>query len=85
MKCWRPFKGYHYDLARKICNYWTNFAKTGNQNGLDADGTPMPEWRPYTLEDPHSIQLFDTIQMEEGDMSEKDAFLLKLNLDELKK
>ena len=85
MKSWRPFDGHHYDLARNICNYWTNFAKTGDPNGLDADGTPMPVWRPYTTEDPHPIQLFDTIQMEEGDPSEKDAFLLKINLNELKK
>jgi para-nitrobenzyl esterase len=21
--------------------------KTGNPNGEDADGTPMPEWKPY--------------------------------------
>ena len=48
-KCWRPFKGKHYDLARQMCNYWTNFAKSGDPNGLDADGTPMPKWTPYTL------------------------------------
>ena len=50
-KCWRPFKGKHYDLARKVCNYWTNFARTGNPNGLDADGTPMPEWKSATADD----------------------------------
>lgn len=44
-KCWRPFKGKHYDLARQMCNYWTNFAKTGDPNGLDQDGTPMPLWQ----------------------------------------
>jgi len=49
-KCWRPFKGKHYDLARMMCNYWTNFAKSGDPNGLDADGTPMPEWKPYAKE-----------------------------------
>ena len=46
--CWRPFKGRHFDLARFMCNYWTNFVKTGNPNGSDADGTPMPEWKPFT-------------------------------------
>jgi len=56
-KCWRPFVGKHYDLARQMCNYWTNFAKKGDPNGLDADGTPMPEWRPYTKEEPF-IMLF---------------------------
>lgn len=47
-KCWRPFVGKHYDLARQMCNYWSNFIKTGNPNGCDADGTTMPEWKPYT-------------------------------------
>lgn len=56
-KCWRPFVGKHYDLARQICNYWTNFAKKGDPNGSDHDGTPMPEWRPYTKEEPF-IMLF---------------------------
>ena len=47
-KCWRPFTGKHYDLARQMCNYWTNFARSGDPNGPDADGTPMPRWEPYT-------------------------------------
>ena len=49
-KCSRPFVGRHYDLARHMCNYWTNFVKTGDPNGPDADGTPMPEWLPYDRE-----------------------------------
>lgn len=56
-KCWRPFVGKHYDLARQMCNYWTNFAKKGDPNGLDADGTPMPVWRPYTEGEPF-VMLF---------------------------
>ena len=46
-KCWRPFIGRHYDLARKMCNYWVNFIKTGNPNGKDIDGVDMPIWKPY--------------------------------------
>ena len=30
-----------------MCNYWSNFVKTGDPNGNDADGTPMPVWKPY--------------------------------------
>ena len=59
-KCWRPFVGKHYDLARQMCNYWTNFAKTGDPNGLDADGTPMPQWDAFTLEKPFSMNFEDT-------------------------
>lgn len=51
-KCWRPFTGKHYDLARQMCNYWANFIKTGDPNGADADGQPMPHWEPYTDEKP---------------------------------
>ena len=58
-KCWRPFKGKHYDLARQMCNYWTNFAKNGDPNGLDADGTPMPKWIPYTLKSPRVMEFLD--------------------------
>lgn len=46
-KCWRPFNGTHYDLARKMCNYLCNFIKTGNPNGEDHDGTQLPEWYSY--------------------------------------
>ncbi len=31
-KCWRPFSGVHYDMARHICDYLCNFVKTGNPN-----------------------------------------------------
>ena len=51
-KCWRPFTGKHYDLARQMCNYWANFVKTGDPNGQDADGSQMPRWDPYTAEYP---------------------------------
>ena len=60
-KCWRPFDGHHYDLARKMANYWVNFAKTGDPNGVDQDGTPMPEWKKYTKEEPNQMMFFDDI------------------------
>ncbi len=58
-KCWRPFTGKHYDLARIMCNYWTNFVKTGDPNGNDADGSPMPQWKEFTKEDPSILYLSD--------------------------
>ncbi len=64
-KCWRPFVGKHYDLARQMCNYFTNFAKTGDPNGEDADGAPMPEWKPFTKETPYSMNFEDTCFMNE--------------------
>ena len=49
-KSTRPFAGRHYDLARQMCTYWANFIKTGDPNGFDADGSPLPQWLPYTAE-----------------------------------
>lgn len=51
-KCWRPFVGTHYDLSRQMCNYLCNFIKSGDPNGPDADGSQMPVWEAYTLENP---------------------------------
>ena len=45
--CWRPFTGEHYDVARQMCNYLANFIKTGNPNGDDVPGRPLPEWKTY--------------------------------------
>ena len=57
-KCWRPFVGRHYDLARQMCNYICNFIKTGDPNGKDADGSDLPEWRPYNDKDHAEMNFF---------------------------
>ncbi len=44
---WRPFEGKHYDLARQVTSYWTNFVKYGDPNGQDYNGNPLPRWEPY--------------------------------------
>ena len=82
MKCWRPFDGHHYDLARQMCNYWTNFAKFGDPNGKDADGVPMPEWRKYTAEDRDIMFFFDKVVSSAAPLSEKKQFLNTINLKE---
>ena len=67
---WRPFTGKHYDLARQMCNYWTNFAKTGDPNGLDKDGTPMPKWEPFTEDFSRPIVFHeDGVHMSEDEIS----------------
>ena len=47
-ECWRPFTGRHYDLARKMSNYFVNFIKNGDPNGNDVDDKPMDMWKPYS-------------------------------------
>ena len=44
-KCWRPYNGKHYDLSRRMCDYWTNFIKNGDPNGKGYDGNELPEWK----------------------------------------
>jgi len=74
-KCWRPFTGKHYDLARQMCNYWTNFARSGDPNGDDADGTPMEKWEPYTA-DTRKVMLFsDRPRLQTAEQSEFFRFL----------
>lgn len=46
---YRPFVGRHYDLARQMCDYFSNFIKTGNPNGIGRDGSDLPTWNPFTV------------------------------------
>ncbi|WP_124065498.1 carboxylesterase family protein [Clostridium sp. E02] len=77
-KCWRPLKGNHYDLARHMANYWANFMKTGDPNGNDADGEPMPEWQPFTEENPNGI-LLSTEKIEMNQQKEPELMTFLLN------
>ena len=67
-KCSRPYVGRHYDLARHMANYWANFIKCGNPNGVDADGTPMQEWNPYTADTCFEMEFIST-----GTLSRKEG------------
>ena len=59
-KCWRPFTGKHYDLARQMCNALCYFCKNGDPNGVDNNGLPMPQWKPFTLDDQNVMYWGDT-------------------------
>ncbi len=49
-KCTRPYVGRHYDIARQMCEYWCNFIRSGNPNGVDMDGTALTQWNTFTQE-----------------------------------
>ncbi len=59
-KCWRPFTGKHYDLARQMCNYWCHFIRTGNPNGDDSTGELLPTWDAYSETAPYGMLFGDT-------------------------
>lgn len=56
---WRPFEGKHYDLARQVVSYWTNFVKTGDPNGSDYNGNLLPVWEPYRKEKKSVMKFMD--------------------------
>lgn len=62
-KCWRPFTGVHYDMARKMCNYLCNFIKTGNpnDNGI-ASGITKVAGVNYVPKNPESKKIYDESQ-----------------------
>jgi len=51
-RSWRPFTDADYELADRMVEYWTNFAKYGNPNG-QVDG----EWKTSTQEAPFVMLL----------------------------
>lgn len=79
-KSFRPFVGHHYDLARVMCNYWTNFIKTGDPNGVDADGTKMPEWIPYSADQKNEMIFCKDGAVPAMDTDERIAFYKDLEI-----
>lgn len=76
-KCWRPFVGKHYDLARQMCNYWANFIKCGNPNGKDSTGENMPSWNVYTVDEPYAMNFNDKCEFVKEDLSKLMKFMVK--------
>jgi len=75
-KCWRPFTGKHYDLARQMCNYWANFIRSGDPNGKDSTGEEMPKWEPYTIDAPYGMVFGDKAQFVKEQPTELMKFLV---------
>ena len=62
-RMWRPYQGWHYDMARIVSSYWVNFIKTGDPNGLTNYGEALPEWHEFTLKNPKQM-VFSTTAAE---------------------
>ena len=58
-RCWRPFIGKHYDLARQVSAYWANFVRAGDPNGTDRFGNPLPLWKCYQRNKPFVMTFRD--------------------------
>lgn len=68
--------GADYDVSRQANLYFTNFAKRGDPNGSDHDGTPLPAWTPYTAQDPREMRFKGGAHMED-----KQSDLLRFLID----
>ena len=76
-KCWRPFRGVHYDLARQMCDYWCNFIASGNPNGTGSDGDSLPAWPLFSQSMPLRMGFKSTSAAEDASASPLMQFLLE--------
>ena len=83
-KCWRPFTGKHYDLARNMCDYWVNFILTGDPNGVDSQGKMLPLWPELTVDQPAWMAFGEKAAPQRWEADKLEAFLLKQYMKNIK-
>lgn len=76
-KCHRPFVGKHYDLARKMCDYWCYFIKNGNPNGHDCTGVSLKQWDAYDQEKQTVMLFYEEPEATSKQVSEKIEYYMK--------
>jgi para-nitrobenzyl esterase len=77
-RCWRPFTGRHYDLARKVCTYFVNFYASGNPNGIDHDGQSLPKWDKFTMDTPMRM-VFTNVPAQTEISPESEIFKMRVD------
>ncbi|MBQ6679613.1 MAG: carboxylesterase family protein [Lachnospiraceae bacterium] len=81
-RSWRPFTGKDEDLARAVSSYWINFIKTGDPNGCDKHGFPLPKWPAYSDAAPKIMHFTDAPRAEALDLSPILAFRMDFTLEQ---
>ncbi|NLO14051.1 MAG: carboxylesterase/lipase family protein [Clostridiales bacterium] len=76
-KCWRPFTGKHYDLARQMCDYLYHFVCSGNPNGTGTDGGRLPYWPNMNPREPVLMSFGDDVKPVQSPLSPIDRLLLE--------
>ena len=82
-KCWRPFRGRHYDLARQMCDHWCAFIRSGDPNGVGSDGEALPAWPAYDPGDPRRMAFKSGAAAEPCPVSALEGFLLEKYLERM--
>ncbi len=59
-KCYRPYNGKHYMLAKRMCDHFVNFIKNGDPNGTGFDGRTLPVWKYAGSDDPSGNEMIFT-------------------------
>lgn len=75
-KCWRPFTGKHYDLARQMCDYWVNFIRSGDPNGQDSQAQQLPAWPELSENAPTWMRFGDKPECQPWKLRALEEFLL---------
>lgn len=76
-RCWRPFTGKHYDLARQTSSYWVNFVKNQNPNGVDTFGNELPEWPVFESTNPYIMTFKEEPKKREVVLTKETEFRMK--------
>ena len=84
-KCWRPFVGRHYDLARQMCDYFCNFIRSGDPNGKDQNGEKLPRWETWSEDMPCTMRFTrDGARAEKEEMTAMKKFMSERILERMK-
>jgi len=63
-----------------MCDYWVNFIRTGNPNGLDSQGEQLPEWPVFAAEAPEWMRFGREVRAESCAQDELVGLLLEYYL-----
>lgn len=63
-----------------MCDYWVNFIRKGDPNGLDSQGKPLPLWPRLTEEAPARMLFADTAIPVAWPKSELETLLVESSL-----
>ena len=61
-----------------MCDYWVNFIRTGDPNGVDSQGKMLPLWPELTVDQPVWMVFGDTVAPQRWEADKLENFLLKL-------